>query len=71
MEITAMQKLIQYLHENKHFDVIPVAKELLKDEEEQIIDAWIATDNQLQRLAAEEYYNQKYNNDTTRTNINI
>jgi predicted AAA+ superfamily ATPase len=35
--------------------------ELLEKEKEQIIDAWIATDNKLQRLAAEEYYNQTYN----------
>jgi hypothetical protein len=33
----------------------------LQREKEQIIDAWIATDNQLQRLAAEEYYNKNYN----------
>jgi hypothetical protein len=35
--------------------------ELLEKEKEQIIEAWIATDNKLQRLAAEEYYNQTYN----------
>ena len=37
------------------------AKEM---EKEQIIDAWIATDNELQRLAAEQYYNETYVNDT-------
>ena len=26
-------------------------------EKEQIVDAWIATDNELQRIAAEQYYN--------------
>lgn len=31
---TAMQKMIEYLHENKYFDAIPVAKELLEDEKE-------------------------------------
>lgn len=30
-------------------------------EKEQIKDAWIATDNELQRLAAEQYYNETYN----------
>jgi hypothetical protein len=30
-------------------------------EKQQIIDAWIATDNELQRLAAEQYYNETYN----------
>ena len=29
-------------------------------EKQQIIDAWIATDNELQRLAAEQYYNETY-----------
>jgi hypothetical protein len=33
----------------------------IEKEKEQIIDAWIATDNKLQRLAAEDYYNQTYN----------
>jgi len=33
----------------------------LEKEKEQIIEAWIATDNKLQRLAAEEYYNQTFN----------
>ena len=33
------------------------AKEM---EKEQIIDAWMATDNELQRLAAEQYYNEEY-----------
>jgi len=34
------------------------AKEM---EKQQIIDAWIATDNELQRLSAEQYYNETYN----------
>jgi len=33
----------------------------MEKEKEQIMDAWIGTDNELQRLAAEEYYNQTYN----------
>lgn len=33
------------------------AKEM---EKEQIIEAWIATDNELQRIAAEQYYNETY-----------
>lgn len=35
----------------------------LEKEKEQIINAWIATDNELQRMKAEEYYNQTYNQD--------
>jgi hypothetical protein len=64
MSKSAMQELIEAV--NKHysnplrtdiFDTNP----FLEKEKEQIIDAWIATDNKLQRLAAEEYYNQTYN----------
>ena len=65
-----MQELIEryYLFENgeykpdafkKHFAEF-YSLHLLK-EKEQIINAWIATDNELQRLAAEEYYNQTFN----------
>ena len=53
-----MQELMDYLD-----DTIPksIKEQYLEKEKEQIIKAWIATDNQLQRLAAEEYYNQTYN----------
>jgi pyruvate/2-oxoglutarate dehydrogenase complex dihydrolipoamide acyltransferase (E2) component len=30
-------------------------------EKEQIINAWIATDNELQRIAAKQYYNETFN----------
>jgi hypothetical protein len=39
-------------------EIIQQAKEM---EKEQIKNAWIATDNELQRIAAEEYYNRTYN----------
>ena len=39
------------------YDFIQEAKLM---EKEQIVDAWIATDNELQRLAAEQYYNETY-----------
>jgi hypothetical protein len=29
-------------------------------EKEQIIEAWMATDNPLQRMSAEQYYNETY-----------
>ena len=85
MELTAMQKLIQYLHENKHFDVIPVAKELLEKEKEQIKEAYedgyescdldevMEVNKKL--TSGDLYYNMNYNqtykNDVTRTNSNI
>ena len=40
-------------------DITELAKEM---EKEQIMDAWIATDNELQRMAAEQYYNETFNN---------
>ena len=53
---TAVEWLIKiYLQTNKidNFD-IEQAKQM---EKEQIIDAWIVADNELQRTAAEGYYN--------------
>ena len=38
-------------------ELIPKAKAMHKEE---IIESWIATDNELQRLAAEEYYNERF-----------
>ena len=29
-------------------------------EKDQIVNAWMATDNELQRIAAEQYYNETY-----------
>jgi len=43
------------------FNAHETFNKFLEKEKEQIMEAWIATDNQLQRLAAEEYYNQTYN----------
>ena len=60
---TAVEWLISQQKHGKFFndEIIEQAKEM---EKEQIIDAWIATDNELQRLAAEQYYNETYVNDT-------
>ena len=50
-----------YSYINEIFkETIEQAKEM---EKQQIIDAWIATDNELQRLAAETYYNETYKKD--------
>jgi hypothetical protein len=37
--------------------------QMLAMEKEQIVDSWMATDNELQRLAAEKYYNETYGGD--------
>jgi hypothetical protein len=63
---TAMQEAIKLVKEYNNrkipYNVLLGNLELLLEKEkEQIIDAWIATDNKLQRLAAEQYYNQTYN----------
>ena len=59
---TAVEYLIEQLMERdfikKNYEIIVQAKAM---EKEQIINAWIATDNELQRIAAEEYYNETYN----------
>ena len=38
-------------------DIIEQAKQMHKEE---IVNAWIATDNELQRLSAEQYYQETY-----------
>jgi hypothetical protein len=61
---TAIQELIDKFS-NYDSEMIYIFKDEIKQalekEKEQIKEAWIATDNKLQRLAAEEYYNQTYN----------
>ncbi|MFN9581702.1 MAG: hypothetical protein ACK566_03415 [Bacteroidota bacterium] len=63
---TAVEWLIKTIIEDKTLKnefqwklIFDKAKEM---EKQQIMDAWIATDNELQRLAAEQYYNETYNN---------
>jgi hypothetical protein len=61
MKQTAVEWLLEniaYIPMGFEIDIIKQAKAM---EKEQIKDAWIATDNELQRLAAEQYYNETYN----------
>jgi hypothetical protein len=67
---TAVEWLVEELKTRGHALIttegvfINVPNELIEEaksmEKEQIMDAWIATDNELQRLAAEKYYNETY-----------
>ena len=60
MKQTAVEWLLEniaYIPMGFEIDIIKQAKAM---EKEQIKDAWIATDNELQRLAAEQYYNETY-----------
>jgi hypothetical protein len=41
-------------------EFLPEFEQAKEMEKEQIIDAWIATDNELQRIAAEKYYNETF-----------
>lgn len=68
MNKTPMQELIEELKANDVAHGMYWIKQpntffekYLEKEKNEIIDAWMATDNELQRLAAEEYYNQKFN----------
>tara|TARA_R110000868_G_scaffold99064_1_gene272785 strand:- start:941 stop:1141 length:201 start_codon:yes stop_codon:yes gene_type:complete len=65
MNQTAVQWLSEKMIAKKY--TIPewndMVKQALAMEKKQIIDSWIATDNELQRLAAEKYYNETYNKD--------
>jgi hypothetical protein len=41
-------------------DYLELIRQAQQMEKEQIQDAWIATDNELQRISAEQYYNETY-----------
>ena len=67
MKQTAVEWLIEKLYSHDgHIDILDVAclndywgqaKEM---EKKQILDAWISTENELQRIAAEKYYQETY-----------
>ena len=58
MKQTAVEWLAeQMMHPSIHNPYIEQAKEM---EKKQIIEAWIAEDNPLQRLKAEQYYNETF-----------
>jgi hypothetical protein len=72
-EQTAMQQLLNQIIEERTKLPLPIgwdrayqAIEMMIKityiplEKEQIVKAWMATDNELQRLAAEQYYEQTY-----------
>ena len=47
-------------HRNWELHMVMFLEQAKEMEKEQIIDAWIATDNELQRIAAEKYYNETF-----------
>jgi len=60
---TAVEWLLQRFEDGDMYNVEDaqfIKHQALAMEKEQIVDAWIATDNELQRLAAEKYYNEIY-----------
>ena len=60
---TAVEWLVDYIKnlEKYPYKTIQELEEQAKQMEKgQIINAWMATDNELQRLAAEQYYNETY-----------
>jgi hypothetical protein len=63
MKQTAVQTLVEQLrftHKEAYNDLYEVIQQALEMEKQQIIEAWIATDNPLQRMSAEQYYNETY-----------
>jgi hypothetical protein len=45
----------------EYYEELTKAVEQAKEmEKEQIVNAWMATDNPLQRISAEQYYNKTY-----------
>jgi hypothetical protein len=65
MKQTAVEWLVeQLIPEDQHEGIMDIIEDAKQREKEQIINAWIATDNELQRIAAEKYYNETYNNES-------
>ena len=63
MKQTAVEWLLQRFEDGDMYnveDVQFIKNQALAMEKEQIVDAWMAIDNELQRLAAEKYYNETY-----------
>jgi hypothetical protein len=60
--MTAVEFLVNMLPLIQQEGLRDTIEQALELEKQQIIDAWIATDNELQRLAAETYYNETYKN---------
>lgn len=76
MKQTAMQQLLAQLkHERANIPMdiewdrcyqaieTVIVDVYLRMEKEQIIEAWIVSDNPLQRIEAEKYYNETYKQD--------
>jgi len=61
MKQTAVEWLIDQVEDFIGLIPVDIIEKAKAMEKEQIKDAWIATDNELQRLAAEQYYNETYN----------
>lgn len=60
---TAVEWLIEKIKLKYDIDFYHIKKEINQAKEmekQQIIEAWIATDNELQRIVAEQYYNEEY-----------
>ena len=61
------QTAVEWLEEKaKQFvidlDLLVYFQQAKEMEKQQIMDSWIATDNELQRIAAEKYYNETFKN---------
>jgi len=57
------QTAVEFLEEKyrpKGYITAEEFEQVKEMEKEQIIDAWIVENNELQRLSAEQYYNKKY-----------
>jgi hypothetical protein len=66
MSKTAMELALARIELMKDISPDSIHWEMFKQnyvemEKQQIINAWMASDNPLQRLAAEKYYNETYN----------
>ena len=60
---SSVDAIIQFMKDNQYFignDLYEFFQQAKAMHKEEIIDAWIATDNELQRMAAERYYDETF-----------
>ena len=62
---TAVEWLEEQCPRIKTFVAYSIIEQAKAMEKEQIVNAWISTDNELQRISAEQYYKETYENHST------
>lgn len=58
--VEQINHFIYFIPMNKWDEIRGVVQQAKAMHKEEIIESWMATDNELQRIAAEQYYNETF-----------